>query len=103
MNFSVLAFFGAPGPMEMAIIGIIALLLFGKRLPEVARGMGKSIVEFKKGIAGVEDEVNRAVYSSETSSTSASRPVPAEERDEVTAPKFEPPESAPQATNEQQV
>ena len=90
-----LAFIGAPGPMEMMIIGIIALLLFGKRLPEVARSMGKGIVEFKKGIAGVEDEVNRSVYSSE--STSSSRPLPAEEREEVTAPKFEPPASAPQS------
>lgn len=101
MNLTALAFIGAPGPMEMAIIGIIALLLFGKRLPEVARGMGKSIVEFKKGIAGVEDDVQRAVYSSETSSSS-SRPVPAEERDEVTAPKFEPPTSAPQSANNEQ-
>lgn len=99
MNLTALAFIGAPGPMEMAIIGVIALLLFGKRLPEVARGMGKSIVEFKKGIAGVEDEVSRAVYSNETSTSSSSRPVPAEERDEVTAPKFEPPESAPQTTD----
>ena len=43
------------GPMEMVIVGIIALLLFGKRLPEVAKGLGKSIVEFKKGMGGVED------------------------------------------------
>lgn len=93
---TVLAFIGAPGPMEMAIIGIIALLLFGKRLPEVARSMGKGLVEFKKGIAGVEDEVNRSVYSSEPSASS-SRPLPPEEREEVTAPKFEPPESAPQS------
>lgn len=93
---TVLAFIGAPGPMEMAIIGIIALLLFGKRLPEVARSMGKGLVEFKKGIAGVEDEVNRSVYSSEASASS-SRPLPPEEREEVTAPKFEPPESAPQS------
>jgi sec-independent protein translocase protein TatA len=81
--------------MEMAIIGVIALLLFGKRLPEVARSMGKGIVEFKKGIAGVEDEVNRSVHHSESSRSS--RPLPPEERAEATAPKFEPPQSAPQA------
>ena len=95
MDMTVFAFIGAPGPMEMAIVGIIALLLFGKRLPEVARSMGKGIVEFKKGIAGVEDEVNRAVHSD--SYSSSSRPVPPEERAETTAPKFEPPESAPKA------
>lgn len=96
MTMTVLAFIGAPGPMEMAIIGIIALLLFGKRLPEVARSMGKGIVEFKKGIAGVEDDVKGAVHNSEKSYSS--RPVPPEERPELTAPKFEPPESAPKAT-----
>lgn len=95
MSTMVLAFIGAPGPMEMAIIGVIALLLFGKRLPEVARSMGKGIVEFKKGIAGVEDDVRTAVNSSDKY---ASRPVPPEERAELTAPKFEPPDSAPKAT-----
>lgn len=96
MSMTVLAFIGAPGPMEMAIIGVIALLLFGKRLPEVARSMGKGIVEFKKGIAGVEDDVRTAVNSSDKSHSS--RPVPQEERAELTAPKFEPPDSAPKAT-----
>jgi sec-independent protein translocase protein TatA len=38
--------------MEWIIIGVIALLLFGKRLPGVARSLGQGIVEFKKGIKG---------------------------------------------------
>jgi len=78
------------GPMEMLIVGIIALLLFGKRLPEVARSLGKGITEFKKGVAGIEDDVHRSTYAS-TAPTSAARPVPREEVQEVTAPKFEPP------------
>lgn len=45
------------GPMEMMIVGAIALLLFGKRLPEVARGLGKGIQEFKNGLSGIEDEI----------------------------------------------
>ena len=44
------------GPTEMIILGILAVLLFGKRLPEVGRSLGRGIVEFKKGINGVEDE-----------------------------------------------
>ena len=57
-----IAFIGAPGPWEMMIIGMIALLLFGKRLPEVARSLGKGLVEFKKGVKGIEDDVERSTY-----------------------------------------
>ena len=46
-----------PGNMELLIILAIGLLLFGRRLPEVGRSLGKSIVEFKKGIKGIEDEI----------------------------------------------
>ncbi len=53
--------FGMPGGMEWIIILIVALLIFGKRLPEVMKSMGKGIVEFKKGVKGVEDEVEDAV------------------------------------------
>lgn len=52
--------FPMPGPMEMIIFAVIALLLFGKRLPDVARGMGKSIVEFKKGLNDMSSEVRNA-------------------------------------------
>ncbi len=81
----------APGPMEMIIIGMIALLLFGKRLPEVARSLGKGIVEFKKGVSGIEDEVK----SAGSIKSSSYRPQPASDAQSVTAPKFEPPRSEP--------
>lgn len=48
---------GMPGGWEWLIIGAIGLLLFGRRLPEVGRGLGRSIVEFRKGIKGIEDEI----------------------------------------------
>lgn len=92
MTTPVLAFgIGAPGLPELVIFGTIALLLFGKRLPEVARSLGKGIVEFKKGVRGIEDEVSTATYSSNKSS--APRPTAPDEpaAAEVTAPKFEPP------------
>lgn len=54
------AFFGMPGHMEMIVIALIALLLFGNRLPSVMRSMGKGITEFKKGVNGIEDDVNSA-------------------------------------------
>ena len=53
-------FLGTPGPMEMLIIGVIVLLLFGNRLPSVMRSLGKGVVEFKKGIQGIEEEVENA-------------------------------------------
>ncbi|TXT33377.1 MAG: hypothetical protein FD138_1891 [Planctomycetota bacterium] len=43
-------------PMGMLIVGLVALLMFGKRLPEVMRGLGKSVTEFKKGINDNSDE-----------------------------------------------
>lgn len=79
------------GPFELMIVGVVALLLFGKRLPEVARSLGKGIVEFKKGVRGIEDEVSDSVYNRET----ARRPEPHTDTQDVTAPKFEPPTSAP--------
>jgi len=50
--------FGMPGGIEWVIIGAIGLLLFGRRLPEVGRGLGRSIVEFRRGIKGLEDEID---------------------------------------------
>jgi len=52
--------FYMPGPWEIIIIAVVALLLFGRRLPEVGRSLGRGIVEFKKGLRGVEDELNQA-------------------------------------------
>lgn len=48
-----------PGTMEWVVIGIVALLLFGRRLPDVARSMGKSIVEFKRGIRDMQDDIDK--------------------------------------------
>ena len=56
------AFFNLGAP-EAIVIGLVALLLFGPRLPQVMRSLGKGIVEFKKGIRDTEDEVNREIDS----------------------------------------
>ena len=86
-----IAFFGMPGPMEMLIIGGIAVLLFGKRLPEVGRSLGKGIVEFKKGINGIEDELEAATSGGSQVSHESSP----SDYEEASAPKFEPPTSEP--------
>lgn len=47
---------------EITIILVVFILLFGaKRLPELARGVGKSIKEFKKATSGLEEEVRNAI------------------------------------------
>ena len=60
MFFQLAYFFGMPGHFEMLIIAAIALLLFGNRLPGAMRSLGRSVVEFKKGVSGIEDEINDA-------------------------------------------
>jgi sec-independent protein translocase protein TatA len=50
-----------PGPFELIVILIIAVLLFGRRLPEIARGLGKSMTEFKKGIREAEETKDELV------------------------------------------
>ncbi len=45
------------GPPEMIVVGLIALLLFGNRVPEVMRSLGRGISEFKKGVSGIQDEI----------------------------------------------
>ncbi len=51
-----LAFFGMPGPVELMVIALVILLLFGSRLPGVMRSLGQGITEFKKGVQGIEDK-----------------------------------------------
>jgi sec-independent protein translocase protein TatA len=55
--------FHMPGFGSWILIALLGLLFFGKRLPEVGRSLGKSIVEFKKGMKDIEAEISDAVDS----------------------------------------
>lgn len=75
------------GMGEMIVFGIIGVILFGGRLPSVARSLGKSIVEFKKGMTDLENEVKSSVYSE------PSKRVGYDEHNEPAGPRFEPPKT----------
>lgn len=51
----------SPSPVQMLIVLVIALLLFGNRLPSVMRSLGKSVTEFKKGVNDIDDGVKGAI------------------------------------------
>ena len=71
----------------LLVVGI-GVLLFGKRLPEVGRSLGKGIVEFKKGLKGLEDEVDSTSTAARQEPASLEPPRPPQ-RVASTAPKFE--------------
>lgn len=78
-------------PGEMLVVLVVAVLLFGKRLPEVGRSLGKGIIEFKKGLRGIDDFEEPAASGAYRESSHAST----ESLSLVNVPKFEPPTSAP--------
>lgn len=79
-----LAFFQNIGWMEMVIIGAILLILFGRRLPEVGKSLGQGIVEFKKGLKGVQDDVTQ------NTQTSPSNQLPNQQQFEARAQQGQP-------------
>ena len=66
-----LAFY-TPGIPEIVVIAVVALLLFGKRLPSVGRNLGRGIVEFKRGLKDVKDDVDEAGSGKESDSSDPS-------------------------------
>jgi sec-independent protein translocase protein TatA len=91
------------GPMEMILIMGLGVLLFGKRLPEVGRSLGRGIVEFKKGLNGVGDDFDSSSNSRSSSSYGGSRhsddrPAGESNYTDTSVPKFELPGTTSGAT-----
>jgi sec-independent protein translocase protein TatA len=79
------AFFNL-SPAELMMIGIAGVLLFGRKLPEVGRYLGQSIIQFKKGMKGLEDEVDGGMSPAQAA---APQPLTPPQRVTATAPKFQ--------------
>src|SRR5262245_22569158 len=82
------------GPLELILLMGVAVLLFGKRLPEVGRSLGKGIIEFKKGLSGAGDDLDisgtgRSSSSYGSSWRSDERPAGDASYSEASVPKFE--------------
>ena len=85
------------GGMEMMVIFALSLMLFGgKKLPEVARGLGKAVREFKRAASGVETEIRRAIDLESPPPTSSRPKAP------VAPPRKHPPITDPAQTPEPQ-
>ena len=78
---------------ELVVIGIIAVLLFGRKLPDMAKYLGKSVIEFKKGMHGLEggfDDIANPTAAPGSSSTAVQAdPVRPPQRVAPAAPKFD--------------
>jgi sec-independent protein translocase protein TatA len=65
-----LVYAAMPGGWEMVVIALVILLMFGaKKLPELARGLGQGIREFKGAVDGVKDELKDVEDSIESEET----------------------------------
>lgn len=69
-----LAFISMPGGIEWVVIALVALLLFGKRLPGIAKSLGQSLHEFKSGLSGIADEADKPAKTDTAAKTEEKKP-----------------------------
>ncbi len=53
--------FGMPGGVELIVLLVVMLLLFGSRLPSVMRNLGRGVTEFKKGVRSTEEDIRTSI------------------------------------------
>ncbi len=77
------------GGTEIIVLLVLGVLLFGRKLPELGRSVGKTFVEFKKGMKGLEDEVESAGHATPAKPSIEPEPIRPPQRITSSAPKFE--------------
>lgn len=83
-------------PAELILVGAVAVLLFGANLPKVARSLGQSMAQFRKGMQDLKEEFQAA--AADVPARPLRRTVryhDIDDREEATVPKFEPPPAEP--------
>ena len=91
------------GPQELVIIGVLAVVMFGKNLPDVAKKVGRAYRDFRKGLADMQAQFNLdddPTHGTSSASHSSSYDDEYEDYDLPDTPKFEPPTSEPTVEDE---
>ena len=81
-------------PLTVIVVLLLGVMLFGGKLPEMARDIGKSLLEFQRGMNEWGNEAKKTIFDETSSKTAKEDPVPTPEpvvQQENSAPKFEPP------------
>ena len=80
-------------PLTIIFLLLIGVMLFGGKLPEMARDFGKSLLEFHRGMNEWGNEAKKTIFDEATPKAAKEDPVPTPkpETQETSAPKFEPP------------
>ena len=92
-SFFLLGFIGIGGlgALELVIVGIVAVVLFGGKLPEVARTVGQSYQQFRKGLADLQSSFTTDVDINLKDPIGIHDYSDVDDYDEPDAPTFEPP------------
>lgn len=86
MQYLTTMFVGNLGGWEVLIILIFALILFGRRLPDVGYSIGKGLREFKRGLSNLKEDIEKEADSPKAVGTSETSPSPADVKKSPTEP-----------------
>ena len=87
------------GIAELVALGIVAILLFGKRLPEVARNVGRGYGELRKGLSDIQSTINAEIDSQSTPKSPSRDTSVVDDLEEPTAPRLGAPDDSDAATS----